>query len=94
MDPKRLNAVKGTLERPVPPLVNVLIQALAADLNVALAAVTILDATHQHFLSTNMGALEAAVETAASASSSSAPAITWPSTTFKTSPSGDGSFGA
>lgn len=57
-DPARLNSVRSTLAKPVPPLVDVLIRALAADLDCAFAAVTIIDDTHQHFLSTNMGKME------------------------------------
>lgn len=56
-DPKRLNSVKATLDKPVPELVHVLIRALAAQVDAPFAAVTIVDSTHQHFLSTNMGAM-------------------------------------
>lgn len=54
-DPRRLNAVQATLERPVPVLVHALIRALAADLDASFAAVTVLDKDTQHFLSTNVG---------------------------------------
>lgn len=56
-DPKRLHAVAATLERPVPPMVDVIIRAVAADLDATFAAVTVLDDAYQHFLSTNMGAM-------------------------------------
>lgn len=57
--PSRLSSVKKTLERPVPPLVHVLIRTLAADLDVPFAAATVLDEELQHFLSTSEGDVEA-----------------------------------
>lgn len=51
--PSRINSVKRTLERPVPPLVHVLIRTLAADLDVPFAAATVLDEELQHFLSSS-----------------------------------------
>lgn len=51
--PTRIAAARRTLERPVPPLVVVLIRTLAADLNVPFAAATVLDEKYQHFLASS-----------------------------------------
>lgn len=52
---RRLEAVETMLARSVPDIVYAMADKLAVELNVPLAAVTVLDSTHQHYLATSAG---------------------------------------